>query len=338
MRYELENGYISKVFFGCSSGKCTLYKGDIPSGYDSLEKWADNANIRAYKISNGNLVYDANRDATLKSEWANMNRYRTALGKVGKNVFNGKTEAGGYNTTTGAKDTNTSLVRNKKPIKVDGGKSYIISNNGAGVGMHVLEYGKSGNFIKYLGTISAGQSFTTSSATSYINIYRSNSNVDRIQVESGTTITSYEAYVEKKIYTINDNNGYDELLNVDNANNQQNYTKFEQVIGTFLGKPLYRTVVDLGSGDISRSIIQTGISNMEILKSLDCCVKNTSDSGWRTIPFIYTKGDKVSIGNGEWAGGVWLSGDGVLLTFEMGSSLGSITKGYATIEYTKTTD
>lgn len=68
MRYDLdEEGYISKVYFGCSSGTCTAYEGTIPSGYDSLEDWAENANIRAYKIANGNLIYDENRDNELQS-------------------------------------------------------------------------------------------------------------------------------------------------------------------------------------------------------------------------------------------------------------------------------
>lgn len=72
MRYELcENGYISKAFFGCYSGSCTLYEGDIPEGYTSLVEWADNANIRAYKIVDGNLTYDAERDEELQEEWAN---------------------------------------------------------------------------------------------------------------------------------------------------------------------------------------------------------------------------------------------------------------------------
>lgn len=72
MRYELDgNLYISKVFFGCMSGLCEEYTGTVPEGYTTLEDWATNANIRAYKIVDGNLVYDADRDAELQAEWAN---------------------------------------------------------------------------------------------------------------------------------------------------------------------------------------------------------------------------------------------------------------------------
>lgn len=67
MRYDLDDdGYVCNVYFGCSSGTCVGYTGEVPEGYETLEQWADNANIRAYKIVDGNLVFDANRDYKLK--------------------------------------------------------------------------------------------------------------------------------------------------------------------------------------------------------------------------------------------------------------------------------
>jgi hypothetical protein len=88
MRYELKDGYVSKVFFGCHSGKCTLYEGIIPDGYETLEQWADNANIRAYKVVDGNLVFDAEEDARLQEEYK----------RDGKTVYEGKL-IGGESTT-----------------------------------------------------------------------------------------------------------------------------------------------------------------------------------------------------------------------------------------------
>lgn len=74
MRYELNNeGYVLNVFFGCSSGNCTGYEGDVPEGYNSLEEWADTANIRAYKIVDGNLVYDENKDKELQAQYEKEN-------------------------------------------------------------------------------------------------------------------------------------------------------------------------------------------------------------------------------------------------------------------------
>ena len=73
MRYILDDlGYIETVTFGgpvtCNNKSCTEYAGETPEGYDSLEEWDENANIRAYKIVDGNLVYDANRDAEIQMQ------------------------------------------------------------------------------------------------------------------------------------------------------------------------------------------------------------------------------------------------------------------------------
>jgi hypothetical protein len=74
MRYILDNqGYIEAVSFGstllCNGRGCTEYKGVIPNGYTSLEDWFEIANIRAYKIESGNLVYDSDRDLELQALW-----------------------------------------------------------------------------------------------------------------------------------------------------------------------------------------------------------------------------------------------------------------------------
>lgn len=66
MRYILNaEGYVIDLFFGCSGEGCTEYTGAVPEGYISLDEWADTANINAYKIVDGNLVYDAVKDAEL---------------------------------------------------------------------------------------------------------------------------------------------------------------------------------------------------------------------------------------------------------------------------------
>ena len=69
MRYILDNeGYVelcSKTHIECNGRGCTEYTGTIPSGYETIEDWVNNANIRAYKIVNGNLIYDPDRDYKL---------------------------------------------------------------------------------------------------------------------------------------------------------------------------------------------------------------------------------------------------------------------------------
>ena len=74
MRYILNSeGYVEAVTFGgfitCNNNSCTEYAGSVPSGYETLEEWNDNANIRAYKIVDGNLVYDSDKDTELQTLW-----------------------------------------------------------------------------------------------------------------------------------------------------------------------------------------------------------------------------------------------------------------------------
>ena len=112
----------------------------------------------------------------------------------GKNLFDGIMESGGINNTTGDNQANESLVRSKNYVSVKPNTTYIISNNGVGVAMNVLEYANDKSFISFAGVITAGKPFTTSSTTHYIRFYRSNSNADKIQVEAGNTITNLVAF------------------------------------------------------------------------------------------------------------------------------------------------
>lgn len=73
MFYILDDlGFIEEVsthYIERENKTCTEYKGTIPTGYETLDDWVLNANIRAYKIVDGNLTYDANRAAELEAEW-----------------------------------------------------------------------------------------------------------------------------------------------------------------------------------------------------------------------------------------------------------------------------
>lgn len=106
MRYILdEDGYILEINWGCTTGECTAYTGAVPSGYDSLEDWYNNANVRAYKIVDGNLVYDAERDAELQAQYeleASENEYAT-IGYV-NSKFNQSTSS--YDDTMSKTTTN----------------------------------------------------------------------------------------------------------------------------------------------------------------------------------------------------------------------------------------
>ena len=77
MRYILnDNGYIQAVSFNnlleCQNKTCTEYTGTVPTGYENLAIWSETANINAYKIVNGNLVFDSEEDARLQSLWGSQ--------------------------------------------------------------------------------------------------------------------------------------------------------------------------------------------------------------------------------------------------------------------------
>ena len=69
MRYELDsNGYVATLVWGCNTGACAEYTGEVPTGYSSLREWADNACINAYHLdSSGNLVLDVTRQSELEA-------------------------------------------------------------------------------------------------------------------------------------------------------------------------------------------------------------------------------------------------------------------------------
>lgn len=73
MRLEFdEQGYVCCILYGCSTGSCTEYAGLVPTEpeeYSDIDDWADRAKVQAYKLdTNGNLVYDAAKAATLPGE------------------------------------------------------------------------------------------------------------------------------------------------------------------------------------------------------------------------------------------------------------------------------
>ena len=76
MKYILNSeGYIYDIAFGteieCDLGTSTLYAGEVPTGYSTLEEWHDGEidKLNAWKIVDGNLVFDNARYNELQSEW-----------------------------------------------------------------------------------------------------------------------------------------------------------------------------------------------------------------------------------------------------------------------------
>lgn len=82
MRYILDNeGYIETISFlygiECNNKSCTEYTGEVPVGYNSLEEWNENSIIQAYKIENGNLVFDEAKATELEARWEQEEKNHT---------------------------------------------------------------------------------------------------------------------------------------------------------------------------------------------------------------------------------------------------------------------
>ena len=151
-----------------------------------------------------------------------------------------------------------------------------------------------------------------------------------IQLEEGDVVTDYEPYIDKKIYIKNGVDAYEEVLNLENANNQQNYSTNEQVIGTWIdGKPLYRKTLSTGALlNTGTLLVPYNIDNLKrILK-----VSGIAYNGSFGLLLPASHNNSSSVINVY----VDYGGKGVAIqTFSDRSSYG---EGYITIEYTKTTD
>lgn len=109
----------------------------------------------------------------------------------------------------------------------------------------------------------------------------------------------------------------------------QNYTTAEQVIGTWVGgETIYRKSSHQTSlANLASNLTITGhvtVLNVQIM------VKNTSDNGWRQIPWLFNAGAAT-----DWQAGVTLGSTGVL-AFQCGAQIGSVSQAIGIIEYTKT--
>jgi hypothetical protein len=121
----------------------------------------------------------------------------------GKNVFDGELETGIYSITTGAKVVLTTATRSKNKIKTTAGSTRISGLPTTGDKWALL-YDRNGNFKSYtliatvgvtVGTITAIDGYLAFYATS-TPLYQGNV----IQVELGSTATTYEPYESHDLY------------------------------------------------------------------------------------------------------------------------------------------
>ena len=135
MRYILsDTGYIDEIAFGaiieCKNNTCTEYTGEVPSGYESLVEWADNANIRAYNIVEGNLTYDSEEDARLQAVWeeeqASCGRNIITVGLSADTTYKSSSLTVAFDTILNKKGNKLSLDDTNKAVKIGAGVSKIL--------------------------------------------------------------------------------------------------------------------------------------------------------------------------------------------------------------------
>jgi hypothetical protein len=197
----------------------------------------------------------------------------------GKNLFDGLLELGAI-TATGTLDTSTTRIRSVNFIKVNPNTTYTIKVNkytsSKGTPrLNIISYSNNnvGSFISSTGWNDNTYTFTTKSDCKYIKLLfflngsssqtLVTSDISSVQLEQGSTATEYEPYIDKKIYTKNDNGVYEEFYN-EAEHNKEIYSENEIRIGTWIdGKPLYRKVI-IGTIGSSLGNYETNIYNLHI--------------------------------------------------------------------------
>ena len=121
-----------------------------------------------------------------------------------KNLFDGKLELGNFNNTTGTKIDASNLYRNVNKIPVKPNTTYTFSIDGVSQKYCLFYYTNAQTFISYDFNLTTG-TFTTPANCYFLNFrcfggdYTDNyANLD-VQLEEGSTATSYEPYITPSI-------------------------------------------------------------------------------------------------------------------------------------------
>lgn len=178
-----------------------------------------------------------------------------------KNIFDGQLETGNINSSGSNYDDST-VVRSKNFINVEPSQDYMISNNGVAINVNVVQYDKNYTFISKI-NVNATE-ITTSATTKFIKFIYAVQSEYKIQIEQGSIATSYEEYVEPKIYVLNNNGIYEEFIS--KKDTLDIYSMEEIQIGTwFDGKPIYRKTI-IASVTVTTTIkIALDITNVDLV-------------------------------------------------------------------------
>jgi hypothetical protein len=147
-----------------------------------------------------------------------------------------------------------------------------------------------------------------------------------LRIAAGSERLPYDSYINKEIYVKNDNGVYEEFYH---ETNLENYSTREQRIGTWLGKPLYRKVIETTAPSVvgTTTAIATLSSEIQVVK-LDGYLHSNANcrynlnSWFDSTDYIYTFSD---MNNHQ-------------IKMKVSLDAYKSTKVVLVIEYTKTTD
>ena len=243
--------------------------------------------------------------------------------RKGKNKFNPNDKTNGYLNINGSFTSATDWTCSGF-IEINSNK-YILSANTTATRVIWCEYDGSMNIIGTRHEVAYGNPIAIVSVnTKYIRVCFNDGTATDIQLEPGSKATSYEAYIEQKIFVRNSNGVYEEFI----KKSEEVYSTEEQRIGTWIdGKPLYRIIKEYDvsaketqSNDISSIPYDTIFINFG--KSFNRWVANSSSS------IIWNTSDNDK-------GNVWINYEKKLNIL---NSSNAARHYWITLEYTKTTD
>ena len=250
-----------------------------------------------------------------------------------KNHFNGELKAGTFLNGVPNTEMSTTRIRNTEYIGVKNNTDYTISAKySKTLQINVMIYDEDKKFIKEVGWNNVPYTFTTTDTTKYIMFaLRESSNanittkdITEIQLEQGSKATTYEAYIEQKIFVRNSNGAYEEFA----KKSEEVYSTEETKIGTWIdGKPLYRKtiisnfelpfVTQVTSYNIDHNISNIDkVVHVEMTDGLKHIPNLSKAGGTTTIDYVSSTTIEIRYINDSWSSRDW----------------------YITLEYTKTTD
>lgn len=197
-------------------------------------------------------------------------------------------------------------------IEVIGG-SYSLTATGSITRVLWCEYDSSKNVIGSRHEVSYGNNINIqSSSAKYIRISVNNQTASNVVVKDLGATPSIK---------VNNNGIYETIVN------KNVYLSSEVVIGEFMGKPLYRKVINFGAlPNTTTKGVNFNISNLEMFTN----ITGIATSGTNTIALPYVHSNSIY--------NVGLSANTTQINIVTSSDRTSYTKCYVTLEYTKKTD